>query len=266
MERHSSGQDMTAMVVGFGLVIATSVFFLLKGPSKSVKEDVAANTAGSTVTASPLQTMSVVEVRGILAKSISSILVVDLRSAGEFKSSHAAGSVSASSVADFGALPVPDGGTVLLISSGDAETDRRASDVAKAGGKKFAFIADGLSGWQSAGGAVVTEPSLTSPIDRSKVTFVKTDAWKEMFAQKDIVYRILDVRSTEDASRSPVPGSLGIPFTDLEKQRSEIPYASNIALCASNAEDAYRAAVRLFDLGFFSVMALDGACPDIVTK
>jgi rhodanese-related sulfurtransferase len=266
MERHTSGQDMTAMVIGFGLVIATSVFFLLKGPSKSAKVDLASNASGSTAAATPLQTIGVVELRGLLAKSASSILVLDLRSADEFKSSHAAGSLSGSSVADFGSLSVPDDGTVLFVSSGDTEVDRRASDAAKAGGKKLAFIADGLSGWQAAGGSIVTEPSLTSPIDRSKVTLINADAWKEIFAQKDIVYRILDVRSTEDSSKKPVPGSLGIPFTDLEKKRSEIPYASNIAMCASNAEDAYRAAVRLFDLGFFSVKALDGACPDIVTK
>lgn len=257
---------MTAMVVGFGLVIATSVFFLLKGPSKDAKDDIVTNTAGSTSMASQLPTMSIVEVRGMLAKSASSILVLDLRTVDEFKSSHAAGSAPVSSIADFGALSVPDDGTLLLVSSGDADVDRRAFDAAKAGGKKFAFIADGLSGWQSAGGAVVTEPSLTSPIDRSKVTLIKAEAWKEMFTHKDIVYRILDVRSAEDVSKSRVPGSLGIPYADLERKRSEIPYASNIALCASNAEDAYRAAVRLFDLGFFSVKALDGACPDIVTK
>jgi rhodanese-related sulfurtransferase len=266
MERSSSKQDMTVIAIGFGLVIATSVFFLLKGPTRNANDAMPDGTGESANTSSPLQTISVVEVRSILAKSAATIQLVDLRSADEFRLSHAAGSIVASSIQDFTTLSVPAGESILLISSGSADTDRKISDTIKAGGEKCSFIVGGLSGWQSAGGAIVTEPTLSSPIDRSKVTFIKADAWNDMFTKKEVLYRVLDIRSAEESAKSPLSGASRIPYADLEKMRSEIPYASNIALCASSAEDAFRGAVRLFDLGFFSVKALDGSCSDIIPK
>lgn len=263
MERQTSAQDMVAVAIGFGLIVAISLFFLFKGSGDT-------NSVGSGITpdnesekAASLPTMSVLEMRDALLRSESMLVVLDLRSPESYRAAHAAGSLSISTVSDIASVAVPDEGRLLLVPTGDAASDRAASESVRATGKRYSFMANGLAGWQAAGGAIVTEPDVASPIDRSKVTLIKSDAWKEMIAKKDIPYRILDVRSADESSRSPVSGAQNIPYDDLEERRADIPYASNIALCGSSVDAAFRGAVRLFDLGFFSVRTLDGNCSDI---
>jgi rhodanese-related sulfurtransferase len=252
---------MTAIAIGFGLVIVTSAFFLIKGSGTADKGP--GTVVSEAESSSPLPTMTVVQLRAVLTSQSPDTTVVDLRSAEAFKAAHAAGSVLAADVADLSAMSGKGGSSFVLIPSGDNAADRKASESMKSGGEKHAFIVDGLSAWQEAGGSIVTEPNLSSPIDRSKVTLISADDWKGMFAKRDIPYRVLDIRSAEESSKAVIGGAIAIPYVDLEQRWSEIPYASNIALCATNAEDAFRGAVRLFDLGFFSVKTLDGSCVDI---
>lgn len=261
-----SKQDVTTVLVGFGLVIAVFVFSLTKSASDDAKKSAIADSHDISESKAPLPTMGTADLRALLAADSSTIRIADLRSDPDFRLEHVTGSVSAASPEQVSGIGVPDGGTLVLIPSGNVDTDRSVSDALSGSGKRYVFVNEGLSGWKVAGGTVVTEPNLSSPIDRSKVTLIKADAWKNLFAKNDIAYRILDVRPSDESSKGAVSGALNIPYSDLENRRVNIPIASNIALCAGNADDAFRGAVRLFDLGFFSVKALDGSCSDIVTR
>ncbi len=263
MERRTSTQDMTVMAIGFGLVIATIFFFLLrKTPDDRTFGDRAMSEATEGTFKPP--TMEVDQVRTLLAKSRQGLTVVDLRPDDAYAMAHAAGSVHATTPERLSETELPNENTFLLISSEDIQTDRMISESLTATGKPHAFMKNGLMGWQASGGAVITEPDFSSPIDRSKVSFITTEAWKVMLEKKDVTYRIIDIRPSDSSTTEKVAGAIVIPYDELEKRRDDIPYASNIALCGTDAEHAFRGAVRLFDLGFFSVKALDGSCADIV--
>jgi rhodanese-related sulfurtransferase len=259
-----SKQDTLVVIIGFALIIAVSAFFLLKGlstnpnPSNTPAQDMTRKTA--------LVTIAVTDLRRMLITDTSVIRIVDFRPASDFDAEHAAGSIRLDTPDSLSGVSLPDGGTFVLIPSGNDVTDQAVSKALSDQGKKFVFIADGLTGWQTAGGVIVTQPNLSSPIDRSKVTLVSVADWKKLIATKDIVYRIINTRPTADSTKAPVPGALNIPYADLENRRAEIPVATNIALCAGSGDDAFRAAVRLFDLGSFSVKTLDGNCADIIGK
>ncbi|NTW15126.1 MAG: hypothetical protein HGA38_02010 [Candidatus Moranbacteria bacterium] len=257
----SSRSDFVAILVGFGLVIAISAFFLFRGNGER-KEDLTLNTNGEASEKPSLPTISVAELRSRLVSSPKSLIVADLRSADAFRSAHAAGS-SLSSVTDIGSLDLPDDGLLILVPSGVADSDRKAADAASSHDTRIAFLANGLADWQSAGGAIVTDPNFSSPIDRSKVTLISPADWKSTVEAKETAYRVLDARESDVSATAPVQNAINIPYENLESRRSELPAATNIALCAGSPDEAFRAGVRLFDLGFYAVRTLDGSCSDI---
>jgi len=259
-----SRQDTVAVAVGFGLVIAVSAFFLLKG-AKDTATETPVPVADSS-TQKPLPMIATDDLRRLLIVDPSTVRIVDFRPAADFDAVHAVGSERFDTPDSLAGIVLPEDGTVIVIASGTADTDQAVSDVLTKAGKKFLFVKGGLSGWQEAGGSIIAEPNPASPIDRSKVTLITTDDWKKLFATKDIVYKILDIRPSTESAKSPVPGALAIPYTELETRRTELPVATNIALCAGNGDDAFRGAARLFDLGSFSVKALNGSCADIIGK
>lgn len=262
-----SKQDLVAVAVGFGLVIAVFVFFLVKGERKDTdKKDGPAIVSDDSSQKTPLPMLGVADLRSLLVTGSATMRVADLRSEADFRIEHVTGSILVTSPEGLSGVGVPENGTLVVIPSGSDDTDRTASEMLAKTGRRYTFLKDGLSGWKVAGGTVVTEPSLSSPIDRSKVTLIKADTWKAIFAKKEIPHRILDIRPIDESSKAAIPGALNIPYSELESRRNEIPPASNLALCAGNGDDAFRGAVRLFDLGFFSVKALDGGCSDIAAK
>ncbi len=261
-----SRQDVTAVVVGFSLIVVVSSFFLLRGSFEDSKKTQSASDQSGTAKKVLLPFVAVLDLRTLLVTDAAAIRVVDLRTDSDFRLAHVVGSVLATSPDAVSAVSLPSGGTLVLIPSGNDDINQAVQEDLSKGERKFAFLKNGLSDWVSAGGTIVTEPNFSSAIDRSKVTFIKPVAWNDMIAKKDIRYRILDVRPSFESSKSAIVGALNIPFDELENRRAELPIASNIALCAGNTDDAYRGAIRLFDLGFFSVKTLDGACSDIAVK
>jgi len=259
-----SRQDTVAVVVGFSLVIAVSAFFLLKGTTQDTAKGI--TPTAEAPTQKPLPTIETDDLRNRLIADPSGMKVVDFRPATIFDSAHAAGSERLDTPGSLAGITLPKDGTIIVISSGNTDTDQAVSDTLTKSGKKFLFVKGGLVGWQEAGGFIVAEPNLSSPIDRSKVSLITVDDWKKLFATKNIVYKVLDIRPVADSAKAPVPGALAIPYAELEGRQAEIPVATNIALCAGTGDNAFRGAVRLFDLGSFSVKALDGNCADIIGK
>ncbi|HWQ59985.1 MAG TPA: rhodanese-like domain-containing protein [Candidatus Fimivivens sp.] len=260
--RMTSKQDSIAMLIGFGLVVIVLGFFAIKG---SVTRQVTGSTGDDTRSASEkrsLPSLSVSDLRSMLTAG-TPVIVADLRSDSEFALSHAAGSIDIASPDQLAGLDVPEGGTVLLVSSGDASKDEGASEALSKKEVPYAFVADDLGGWIQAGGSVITAPNSSSPIDRSKVTFIDAATWKSLISQGEISYYPVDIRSSETSGKDRITGALNIPYHEIEKRRGELPVASNILLCADTADDAFNGAVHLFDLGFFSVRTLKGACSDI---
>lgn len=253
-DRAFSRQDATAIIIGFGLVVIVVVFFAIKGMSPEQDD---ADVLEATVADATIPSIDPAEAVRLSLAPASSVVILDIRSDVEYQASHIPDSVSVPAEKADEYVPV-EGADILLIPSRDTELTR--ASVAKLTGKgaRVSVIGDGIAGWEIAGGPVVSFGNPSSPTDRSKVNFVSLDAFKSIVEDRRILHMILDIRSAEAFARSHIPESYNIPFPELEKRRSEIPPAINVALYGDNELEVFQASTRLFDLGVFSVKTLEG--------
>lgn len=259
-----SRQDMTAIIVGFGLVISVVVFFAVRNSVPDEAEVTATDTA-TTGTGSALPTISPVEARKkLLSKTPAKI--VDIRSEIEYQASHIPDSLSmpAEKLPEY--FPATEGEEILVVSTQGEAASAKAAEIFSQKKTRFAFIEGGIISWERAGGQIVSFGNPSSTIDRSKVTFVPAEEFRKTVENRETLHAIVDVRSREAFAKSHIPEAMNIPLQELERRRAEIPPATNIALYAETELDAFQGAVRLFDLGMFSVKTLNIGYPEWESK
>jgi len=248
------------MVVGFSLVALVVFFFVGKqsfGRARNAEKtmtDISRELEDTVPTISP---------ETAIQKSLSgsSPKMIDVRDATEYAALHIPDSflVTAESVHDF---PLRDDEEILIVGD-DSDIVRSVSHILAAKGVPHFVIEGGLPAWEAAGGLIVNHGDPTSASDLSKVDLVTVQEFSALVSSETVRYRVLDVRSDGEKLTG---DAIWIPIGALESRRGEIPPATNIALCGTDGIEAFRAAVRLFDLGFMSVKTLDGACTDLGTE
>lgn len=252
-DRAFSRQDVTATLIGFGLVVVVIVFFAIKGMSPDMEDT---NAISDVTEDRALPFVAPAEALRLSRASDAAPVILDIRSDVEYQASHIPDSVFIP--ADkIGEYTPPKEMSALLVPSRDTASTERAVATLKEKGARVAVIQEGIAGWELAGGPVVAFGNPASPTDRSKVNFVSLDAFRSVVEDRRILHMILDVRSAASFAKSHIPESYNIPFPELEKRRSEIPPATNVALYGDNELETFQAATRLFDLGVFSVKTLD---------
>lgn len=247
-------QDVTAIIVGFGLVIAVVVFFTIKGVSQESQE-----TEKSTpVDVNPLSGLPSVSPKDIIRSSVFSQQdrIFDLRTDVEYQAAHIIDSLSlpADSIAETTDMTEK---SIVIVPATDGEATKKAVDILSRKGVAIRHIEGGIPGWEKAGGRIVVFGNPSSPIDRSKVHFVSLESFKSIAEDTKVLHMILDIRDKKEFDRAHVPGAYNIPFAELERRRAEIPPATNIALYGNDDLESFQASVRLFDMGMFAVKTLD---------
>ncbi|MEI6650502.1 MAG: rhodanese-like domain-containing protein [Candidatus Moraniibacteriota bacterium] len=253
-------QEMLTLVVGFGLVITIVAFFVVKN---TITRNQRLADSGRAVTAVATDTIPLLDPKEGLKKTQTTTppKILDFRDGASYDVAHIPGSVSVA-LDNIPTLGLAEGSEALIITSNDQNADKKITDALDAAKVRYAAIRNGLAGWESAGGAVLTAGDPSSVIDQSKVSLVTPDQFSALLKGKDIYYRLLDVRS----SGTPAEGALHIPLADLESRKKDLPIATNIAVCGENGVEAFQAGVRLFELGFYSVKTLDGGCAGVAGK
>lgn len=247
-------QDVTAIIVGFGLVIAVVVFFTIKGMSQKPEEAGEAPAPES----ESLADVSSVSPKEIIQTSVFSKQkpIFDLRTDVEYQAAHIIDAISlpAETITDTTEITEKE---IAIIPSTDKAVTKKAVDILLKKGLTVRRIEGGIEGWEAAGGRVVVFGNPSSPIDRSKVHFVSLESFKSIVEDRTVLHMILDIRSKKEFDRAHIPGAYNIPFAELEKRRGEIPPATNIALYGNDDIESFQASVRLFDMGMFAVKTLD---------
>ncbi len=255
---------MTAIIVGFGLMISVVIFFAVRNSATDVTEETAPD-AATAETGSALPMITPAEARKkLLSKTPAKI--VDIRSEIEYQASHIPDSLSmpAEKLSEY--FPAIEGEEILVIPSRDEAASTKAAEIFSRKKTRHAFIEGGLVAWEQAGGQVVSFGNPSSTTDRSKVTFIPAEEFRKAVENRETLHAIVDVRSKEAFAKSHIPEAMNIPLQELERRRAEIPPATNIALYAETELDAFQAAVRLFDLGMFSVKTLNVGYPEWESK
>lgn len=259
-----SRRDLTALFVGFGLVVSVIIFFAARN-SSSEKIDDPISSETTMESESPLPTITPTEAKkrllsGTLGK------IIDTRSETAYQASHIPDSASMplSKLPEY--FPSQEDGEILVIAETDDAAQAETAKILSGKNVRYLLIKGGLVAWEYSGGQVVSFGNPSSPTDRSKVTFVSMDDFQKIVNGREILYAIVDVRTKEAFAKSHVPEAMNIPLAELERRRNEIPPATNIALYAETDLDAFQAAVRLFDLGMYSVKTLSVGFPEWESK
>lgn len=250
--------DTLTILVGFGLVVAVIGFTVARNiVDRNRREE---TTENGILREAERRMMPLMDARNAVRtyRTKNAPAVLDFRDEASFEALHIPGStrVDADTI---DTLDLEEGTEVLIVAAEDESSHESVISALERAKLRYSAITDGLPGWEAAGGSIITFGDPTSPNDHSKVTLVNADQFDVLLKQTDIRYRLLDVRSGTEA----LPGAIRIPTAELESRYEEIPPATNIALCGDNGLDAFQAAVRLFDLGFYSVRTLDGGCPTV---
>lgn len=116
----------------------------------------------------------------------------------------------------------------------------------------------GIEKWKNEGlSGIIGAGDPTSLIDQSKVSFIKLDDLKKIIDENKIKnYYILDVRSSAHFEQDRIINSQNISLDKIESMKKNIPIGKEIIVYGEDELQGFKAGVRLFDLGFFSVLVL----------
>jgi len=263
-QKSFSRQDMTALLVGFGLVISIVVFFAVRNVSDDEPEEIATSEMIGEATPE-LPMIAPTEARKkTLSKTPAKI--IDVRSEIEYQASHVTDSISAPAERLSEYFPAQEGEEIIVVPSEDEAVMAKVAMIFSGKNVRYAFIKGGIAAWERAGGQIVSFGNPSSPTDRSKVAFTTADDFKKAVEDQELLHAIVDVRTKESFAKSHIPEAMNIPLPELERRRAEIPPATNIALYGETELDAFQAAIRLFDLGIFSVKTLNIGFPEWESK
>ncbi len=117
------------------------------------------------------------------------------------------------------------------------------------------YLQGGFSFWKSEYNPTVSEGDPNSFVDQSKVQYIKSEELKNLISQ-DPKLVIIDLRKPAAFQEGHLKGAQNIFLEDLEKESSNLTRSRKIVLYDKDGLWAFQGAVRLFDLGFFNVLAL----------
>jgi len=247
-------------LVGFSLVVVVVALFAIK---HSIVRSRTEQAAEREEIREEQADVPEVAAKTILQKTISKNppRILDFRDAAEYAAFHIPDSypVTLEKVPE---LPFREGEEAVIISSDDRTTKEASRALAARDIIHFA-IEGGLPAWEAAGGRLINYGDPASVEDLSKVDLVTVEEYASLIRDGSDRHRVLDIRSDGEKIAE---DAVWIPLQELESRRDEIPAATNIALCGENGIDAFRAAVRLFDLGIVSVKTLDGDCASLLSE
>jgi len=184
--------------------------------------------------------------------------LIDIRSETEYASEHLLDSQNIP-LADINeALKILDKHATYVLIGSDvisepvAETLGALSD---SGFEKIYYLEGGFSAWKNSYYPTISEGDPNRFTDQSKVSYIQTDTLKGMIGLEANL-AIIDVRKSSQFSEGHLEGSINIFLDDLEKRKSDIPLGKKIILCDNDGLGAFKAAVKLFDMGFFNAFVL----------
>lgn len=250
----------TAVLIGLLLILAIIVWYggnfvythwihtATQGNDKATSND---------VDLTDLRFMTAKEVLSRLDRK-ENILFLDIRPKESFDFKHAVDAVSIPVVLlnSFSSNP---GQLIIVISGPDIPnvTLKGVHDLFMNRKFTFAFLQNGLPGWEAAGGLTVSSGDPSSIIDYSKVIFVNPEQVPPL-REKLVDPLFIDVRDNAAFTTSHIPDAINIPLSELEKRRSEIPRSRSILIYGNNDYESYQGGVRLFDFGYFGARVIRG--------
>jgi rhodanese-related sulfurtransferase len=252
-EIRKNEKSLRPLAVGFFLIMLAATLILTRQQSDRKKTETSSEMPDANGQIAKSKQISSSELASRILNE-NSLIILDMRSQDEFDQEHIRNSKNARP-ADLANLE--NGRLYVIVADGLSaeETDLVEKTFERSGIKDYFFLSGGFSAWKSGYNPTVSAGNPNSPVDQAKVTYVASEELKaKMDTERNLL--IVDLRNKEKFAEGHLKGAVNIPLDDLERERNRIPLGKKAALYSEGAEEAFRGAVRLYDLGIFNALAL----------
>ncbi|MFZ2226585.1 MAG: rhodanese-like domain-containing protein [Candidatus Moraniibacteriota bacterium] len=253
--------NLKALAIGFGLILIIASITLLK--SGFIKNPIKANQktdldlkARESVDSTKISKITPAELGKKNQADSGAMLIIDLRERADYEKEHLVKSQNIPLSEGFSAFDRLDKNKEYVLFDTQCETiivNAFADALSAKNFKNIHYLEGGFEAWKKEFGSTISAGDPTSFSDQAKVNFIASVELKKISNQK---LTIVDLRKSPEFSSGHLVGAINIPLEELEKRSKEIPFNRKTILYATTGIDAFKGAVRLFDLGFFNVFAL----------
>jgi rhodanese-related sulfurtransferase len=253
-------KNSLALTIGFFLILLVAVFTYYKNYKTPVVSPEA-----TAEDADAKKTEELIKKYGISPQTLSDkiknkekIFILDMRTPTEFEAERLIDSENISPN-EFSAKINSLSESSIYVLLDDGQTNDAFNLIAMLAQQKeyknIFFLNGGFSGWKNEFGKTISSGDPESATDQAKVKYVSSDDLKKMLEiEKDLM--IIDVRKPASFADGHIKNAVNIFLDDIEKRKSEIPVWRKIVFCDSDGLWAFKASVRLFDLGYTNTYVL----------
>lgn len=270
MNKTTNRKNIYALFIGFILIFFA--IFISLGPSFfQKKEKEAIEPKEESVSFSEASFLSNQELQKMILSD--NPLLIDIRSSSDFYSSHIIDSLNMeyqSATETLKQTLEKENSSSLIIFIGYEEQSSLIMQLKNTLAslfptKTFFILSGGFSLWKSEGYPIINDGDPTNPSDQAKIEYINPpDAFILIGSDENLF--ILDVREISSYTKDYIDISKNIPLAQLERKKDEIPRGSSLLVYGSTALESFQAGVRLFDMGFFRVLTVNGGYEDLIQQ
>lgn len=194
------------------------------------------------------------------------ISLIDIRPFESYAKEHLIESINITT-ADFPIKDKIDVHNLVVIigaNADDTNIKKIVEELEKENFENFVVLAGGMEAWTQNAGLTVTYGDPTLFIDQAKVSYVDPEKLNEALKQNVPMF-IVDVRSSDEFSKSHIAGAKNIPDDDLEKRRGEIT-EKKVVVVGTNELQEFQASVKMYDMLLVSPFVLRGSMTQWLEK
>lgn len=194
------------------------------------------------------------------------LTLIDLRSSAQYEKEHIIDSINIdfSSINSFpNILVTKEKSYVFITQTEDMAIISAMEDIFSSKDySKLYYLEGGFGSWKSKFNPTVGDGDQNSFSDQAKVTYISNEELKAIWEVEKGKLLIIDSRKNSEFAVGHLPGALNLPLDELEKRRKEIPRGKKLIIYDNTTVGAFKAAVKLFDLGFLNTFVLSGGIDD----
>jgi rhodanese-related sulfurtransferase len=200
-------------------------------------------------------------------------LIVDIRSSSDFYSSHIINSLNIqyeSTIETLESLLEKESSSSLIVLISYEEQLPLTMDIKNSltslfSKKTFFILSGGFSLWKSEGYPTINAGDPTEASDQAKIEYISPlDALNLIKTDENIT--VLDVRENSLYVKDYIDISKNIPLAQLENKKNDLSRGVPILVYGTDALESFQGGVRLFDMGFFRVLTLNGGYENLIQQ
>jgi rhodanese-related sulfurtransferase len=250
---------LKAGFIGFFLILLVALVTIFRSNNSSKEENLAEiNSSSSSEEASQIEKKAI-GAQDLMKKIIQkeNLVILDIRSEEEYKKEHLADSVNIPFAnLQEAASSLQEDKTYIILDDGYSQSANLAVNMLSEN-KIFNtfYLTGGFLAWKAQYNPTISSGDPNSFVDQTKVKYIKSDKLKELIAQEPKLL-IIDVRDATAFQAGHIKGAMNIFLENLEKEKAKILLGQKAVLYDDDGLWAFMGAVRLYDMGFFNILAL----------